>query len=46
MSKFATLAVIAVVLGVSACAKKMEEEVMVVVPEPVTIEPTYTGKYK
>jgi hypothetical protein len=30
---------------VAACAKKVEEEV-VYIDEPVTVEPTYTGKYK
>jgi hypothetical protein len=34
--------VLATVAAVSACAKK-EEPVMV---EEVTVEPTYTGKYK
>ncbi|WP_269814392.1 hypothetical protein [Pseudogemmobacter bohemicus] len=28
----------------AACAKKVEETV--VVSEPVSVEPTYTGKYK
>ncbi len=30
---------------VSACAKKASEEI-VYVDEPVSVEPTYTGKYK
>jgi hypothetical protein len=30
---------------VAACAKKAEEEI-VYIDEPVTVEPTYTGKYK
>lgn len=30
---------------VAACAAKTEEEV-VYVDEPVSVEPTYTGKYK
>lgn len=30
---------------VAACAKKAEEEI-VYVDEPVSVEPTYTGKYK
>ena len=34
--------VIAMAAAVAACAKK-EEEVMV---EPITVEPTETGKYK
>jgi hypothetical protein len=43
MSKSARLVlVLAMVSAVAACAKK-EEEVMV---DPVTVEPTETGKYK
>ncbi len=34
--------VMAVAATLAACAKKEEEVVMV---EPVTVEPTYTGKY-
>jgi nitrous oxide reductase accessory protein NosL len=34
---------VAVAATLAACAKK-EEEIMVV--EPVTVEPEYTGKYK
>lgn len=30
---------------VAACAQQ-EEEVVYVDPEPITVEPTYTGKYK
>ncbi|WP_198662606.1 hypothetical protein [Primorskyibacter marinus] len=33
------------VAAVSACAPAQEEYV-VVEPEPITTEPTYTGKYK
>ncbi len=36
---------LALVGFVAACAKKAEEEV-VYVDEPVSVEPTYTGKYK
>ncbi len=34
---------VAVAATLAACAKKAEE---VVVVEPVTVEPEYTGKYK
>jgi hypothetical protein len=30
----------------AACAPKQEEVVYVDEPAPVTVEPTYTGKYK
>ena len=40
------LAMLAVVAGVSACAQQEEEEYVVVDPEPITVEPVYTGKYK
>ncbi|WP_170222764.1 hypothetical protein [Marimonas lutisalis] len=30
---------------VAACAQQ-EEEYVVVEPEPISVEPTYTGKYK
>lgn len=36
---------LALVGFVAACAKKAEEEV-VYIDEPVSVEPTYTGKYK
>ncbi|MGB4828119.1 MAG: hypothetical protein WBP18_12765 [Paracoccaceae bacterium] len=36
---------LALVGFVAACAKKAEESV-VYVDEPVSVEPTYTGKYK
>lgn len=31
---------------VAACASAPEEEFVVVEPEPISIEPVYTGKYK
>lgn len=41
------LAVLGLVAGVAACGKNtMEEEFVVVDPEPISIEPAYTGKYK
>lgn len=40
-------AVFGVVAAISACAPKpVEEEIVVVQPEPISVEPTYTGKYK
>ncbi len=42
MSKSGIVLVMAMVATLAACAKK-EEPVAV---EPVTVEPTYTGKYK
>ena len=45
------LAILGIVAGVAACAKKAEQEEYVVVeptpmPEPISYEPVYTGKYK
>ena len=31
---------------VAACAQPAEEEYVVVDPTPISVEPTYTGKYK
>ncbi|MFY0681261.1 MAG: hypothetical protein JXR13_11855 [Thalassovita sp.] len=31
---------------VAACAQPAEEEYIVVEPAPISVEPTYTGKYK
>lgn len=46
MSKSVTmLAAFGLVAAISACAPKQEEYV-VVEPEPISVEPTYTGKYK
>ncbi|SMX49504.1 hypothetical protein [Maliponia aquimaris] len=39
------LAMFALIAGVSACAQQ-EEEYIVVDPEPISVEPVYTGKYK
>lgn len=30
----------------AACAQPAEEEYVVVQPEPISVEPVYTGKYK
>ena len=40
------LAMLSVVVGLAACAQQEEEEYVVVDPEPISIEPVYTGKYK
>lgn len=41
------LAMFALVAGVSACGGgATEEEFVVVDPEPISVEPVYTGKYK
>lgn len=40
------LALFGFVTVVSACAQPAEEEYVVVEPEPISVEPTYTGKYK
>lgn len=40
------LAIFAVVAGVSACGQQAEEEYVVVDPEPISVEPVFTGKYK
>ena len=34
------------VAAVSACASGNDEEFVVVDPEPISVEPVYTGKYK
>ena len=31
---------------VAACESNEPEEVVIIEPEPISIEPTYTGKYK
>ena len=39
------LAMVGLLAAVAACAQQ-EEEFVVVEPEPISVEPTYTGKYK
>lgn len=39
------LAAIGFVATITACAQQ-EEEFVVVEPAPISVEPTYTGKYK
>ena len=34
------------VAGLSACGQQQQEEFVVVDPEPISVEPAYTGKYK
>ncbi|MCT4555584.1 MAG: hypothetical protein N4A53_12925 [Pelagimonas sp.] len=40
------LAMLGLVAGVAACGGQQEEEFVVVDPEPISVEPVYTGKYK
>jgi uncharacterized lipoprotein len=40
------LAAFSFVAAVSACASGQTDEEYVVVAEPISVEPTYTGKYK
>ena len=41
------LAAFGFVAVVAACAREQQvEEYVVVDPEPISVEPTYTGKYK
>jgi hypothetical protein len=37
---------ISLVAFVAACAQQAQEEYVVVDPEPISVEPTYTGKLK
>ncbi len=47
MSSTKKLVLAMAVLGaLAACAKKVEEEVVYIDEPAVTVEPTYTGKYK
>lgn len=47
MSKSIKLLVMLGLMGLAAaCARQQEEEFVVVDPEPISTEPTYTGKYK
>ncbi len=40
------IAALGLVASVAACAQQQEEEYVVVDPEPISVEPVYTGKYK
>ncbi|MGR3504041.1 hypothetical protein [Pseudaestuariivita sp.] len=47
MSKSIKLLVaLGLVAGVAACAKGNDEEFVVIAPEPISVEPVYTGKFK
>ncbi|MCD1625484.1 MAG: hypothetical protein ACU0B7_06135 [Paracoccaceae bacterium] len=47
MSKNITsMLVLGMVVLVAACSKPKEEEFVVVEPAPISMEPSYTGKYK
>lgn len=49
MSKsFKLLTMAGLIVAVSACARQEQpqEEFVVVDPEPISVEPVYTGKYK
>ncbi|MGR3805002.1 hypothetical protein [Marinibacterium profundimaris] len=47
MAKFIMLLALAGTFGtLSACANNEPEEVVIIEPEPISTEPTYTGKYK
>ena len=47
MSKYIkSMLALGLVAGLAACAKAPEEDYVVVEPEPISVEPTYTGKYK
>ena len=40
------LVAVGFIAAVSACARQQQEEFVVVEPEPISVEPVYTGKYK
>ncbi|MEM9550550.1 MAG: hypothetical protein AAGA05_05210 [Pseudomonadota bacterium] len=40
------VAILGLVASVAACASQQEEEFVVVEPEPISTEPTFTGKFK
>ena len=40
------LAMLGLVGLAAACAREQEEEFVIVEPEPISVEPTYTGKLK
>ncbi|SLN64532.1 hypothetical protein PEL8287_03558 [Roseovarius litorisediminis] len=41
-----SLLAISLVAFVAACAQQAEDEFVVVDPEPISVEPVHTGKYK
>jgi len=40
------LAMVGFVATIAACGNGQQEEFVVVDPEPISVEPVYTGKYK
>lgn len=40
------LALLGIIAGLSACAADEPEEFVIVEPEPISVEPVFTGKYK
>lgn len=40
------LAAVGLLVTVAACDNSPRQEYVVVQPEPISVEPTYTGKYK
>jgi len=40
------LAMVGFVATIAACSNGQQEEFVVVDPEPISVEPVYTGKYK
>lgn len=40
------LSMVGFVAIVAACGNGREEEFVIVEPEPISVEPVYTGKYK
>lgn len=40
------LVAVGLIVTVAACGRNKQEEYVVVEPEPVSVEPTYTSKYK
>lgn len=47
MSKYIkSMLALGLVVATAACARAPEEEYVVVEPEPISVEPVYTGKFK
>lgn len=40
------LALAGLLVGLAACQQQQEETFVVVEPEPISVEPAFTGKYK
>lgn len=39
-------AILGIAATVAACDNSQEEEFVIIDPEPISVEPEYTGKYK